>query len=66
MGQYIPVVSEFIMWLLMAMAYIMLICWPISWFASKETTGKAMKIGTLYVLPPIAILVTWFGAATMI
>jgi hypothetical protein len=66
MAGYFPVVSELVMWMLMALAYIIFICWPISWFASKETTSKAMKIGTLYVLPPIAVLTTWAGAATML
>ena len=66
MAGYVPIVSELFIWIVMSIVYIMFICWPISWFASEETTSQAIKIGTLYVLPPIAVLTTWFGVATMI
>ena len=65
MAGYVPIASELIIWIGMVIVYIIFIWWPISWFASEETSSKAMKIGTLYVLPPIAVLITWAGVATM-
>ena len=66
MAGYVPIVSELLIWIGMVIVYMICIWWPISWFTNEETSNKAMKIGTLYVLPPIAVLTTWAGVATMI